>query len=239
MMGYASLPQTNTGLHIRLRSRAFIVGSADGPNFSAKVASRFKSFIPTANGSATRWMFINSDICMGDTALRKAIVDRLRQAYPGVYGERNVAFVGTHSHAGPGGFIQALLPTLTSKGVIMQNFDAIVEGTVRGAVRAHEDFVARQAYVESGGSTRLSYGKTRLEDAHIQRSRYAYEQNPQQERDPYDDEDQDHDFSLLKFEDVSEDGKIFQLLHDVPDGIEAGRSERVVVSHLITVVIRA
>ncbi len=34
MMGYASLPQTNTGLHIRLRSRAFIVGSdgADAPS---------------------------------------------------------------------------------------------------------------------------------------------------------------------------------------------------------------
>ncbi|GAC95527.1 neutral ceramidase [Pseudozyma hubeiensis SY62] len=207
MMGYASLPQTNTGLHIRLRSRAFIVGSADAPNFSAKLASRFKSFIPTADGSATRWMFINSDICMGDTALRKAIVDRLRQTYPGVYGERNIAFVGTHSHAGPGGFMQALLPTLTSKGVIMQNFDAIVEGTVRGAARAHEDFVARQANLDSGGSTRLSYGKTRLEDAHIQRSRYAYEQNPQQERDLYDDEDQDHDFSLLKFEDVTEDRK--------------------------------
>ncbi|KIS71940.1 uncharacterized protein UMAG_11352 [Mycosarcoma maydis] len=206
MMGYASLPQTNTGLHIRLRSRAFIVGSSDAPTFFRKPVERFKSFIPTADGSAIRWLFINSDICMGDTALRKAIVDQLREKYPGVYGERNVAFVGTHSHAGPGGFMQALLPTLTSKGVIMQNFDAIVEGTVRAAVRAHDDFVARQDKVANGGSTRLSYGKTRLEDAHIQRSRYAYEQNPQEERDLYNDEDQDHDFGLLKFEDISSNG---------------------------------
>ncbi len=85
------------------------------PPLSSRLASRFKSFIPTADGSADRWLFINSDICMGDTALRKAIVDQLRQKYPGIYGERNVAFVGTHSHAGPGGFMQALLPTLTSK----------------------------------------------------------------------------------------------------------------------------
>lgn len=204
MMGYASLPQTNTGLHIRLRSRAFIVGTQDAgqPSFRS---SKIKSLIPTADGSATRWLFINSDICMGDTALRRAIVDRLRQEYPGIYGERNVAFVGTHSHAGPGGFMQALLPTLTSKGVILQNFDAIVDGTVRAAIRAHEDYVARQTRLVQGGSTRLSFGKTRLTDAHIQRSRYAYEQNPQEERDLYNDEDQDHDFSLLKFEEVGPD----------------------------------
>ncbi|SJX60407.1 related to neutral ceramidase [Sporisorium reilianum f. sp. reilianum] len=203
MMGYASLPQTNTGLHIRLRSRAFIVGSNESPSFGTKLAGRFHGLLPTADGSATRWLFINSDICMGDTAVRKAVVDALRDKYPGIYGERNVAFVGTHSHAGPGGFMQALLPTLTSKGVILQNFDAIVQGTVRAAVRAHDDFVARQDRVAQGASTRLSYGKTRLEDAHIQRSRYAYEQNPQAERDLYNDEDQDHDFGLLKFEDIS------------------------------------
>ncbi|KAI3487619.1 hypothetical protein L1887_48400 [Cichorium endivia] len=205
MMGYAALPQTNTGLHIRLRSRAFIVGSAqaESPSFRARLASRFKSFIPTADGAADRWIFINSDICMGDSALRKAIVDRLRQEHPGLYGERNVAFVGTHSHAGPGGFMQALLPTLTSKGVILQNFDAIVEGTVRAALRAHDDYQARSERITQGAGVRLSYGKTRLEDAHIQRSRYAYEQNPQHERDLYNDEDQDHDFSLLKFEDLS------------------------------------
>lgn len=207
MMGYASLPQTNTGLHTRLRSRAFIIGSNDSRAYLSKLSGRFQSLIPTADGSATRWLFINSDICMGDTAVRKAVVDALRDRYPGIYGERNVAFVGTHSHAGPGGFMQALLPTLTSKGVILQNFDAIVEGTVRAAVRAHEDFVARQGRLAQGASTRLSYGKARLEDAHIQRSRYAYEQNPQEERDLYNDEDQDHEFGLLKFEDLTTDAE--------------------------------
>ncbi len=70
---------------------------------------------------------------------------------------------------------------------------------MRAAVRAHEDYIARE---EKGGKARLTFGKTRLEDAHIQRSRWAYEQNPQEERDLYGDEDQDHDFALLKFEDL-------------------------------------
>ncbi|SAM69971.1 related to neutral ceramidase [Ustilago bromivora] len=211
MMGYASLPQTNTGLHIRLRSRAFIVGSQDAgsASFRPRLSSRFTALLPTADGDAKRWLFINSDICMGDSALRRAVVERLREQYPGIYGERNVAFVGTHSHAGPGGFMQALLPTLTSKGVILQNFDAIVDGTVKAAVRAHEDYSSRQQRLAEGkGSTRLSYGKTRLEDAHIQRSRYAYEQNPQEERDLYNDEDQDHEFGLLKFEDIVAGGDV-------------------------------
>lgn len=208
MMGYASLPQTNTGLHIRLRSRAFIVGSQDAEfsSLRTRLAARFRRLLlPAADGAANRWLFINSDICMGDTALRKAVVDRLRDEYPAIYGERNVAFVGTHSHAGPGGYMQSLLPTITSKGVILQNFDAIVQGTVNAATRAHNDFEARQTRIAQGDRTRLSYGTTPLEDAHIQRSRYAYEQNPQEERDLYHDQDQDHEFGLLKFEDVRAD----------------------------------
>ncbi|KAN0063003.1 hypothetical protein ACQY0O_004161 [Thecaphora frezii] len=201
MMGYASMPQTNTGLHIRLRSRAFTVGSRSTQLDRRVSAGRFRQqLVATADGSPDRWIFINSDICMGDTAVRRGVVDRLRELYPGLYGERNIAFVGTHSHAGPGGFIAALLPTLTSKGVVRQNVDAIVDGTVLAAVRSHEDFERR---LREGKRARLSFGRKRLAEAHIQRSRWAYEQNPQEERDRYGDDDLDHDFSLLRFEELT------------------------------------
>lgn len=81
-MGYASLPQTNTGLHIRQRSRAFIVGnSASGTQRKAKKlksrteaegeqeltsrkwAKRDDGEDPV-DGLSDRWVFINSDICM-------------------------------------------------------------------------------------------------------------------------------------------------------------------------------
>ncbi|PWN48894.1 Neutral/alkaline nonlysosomal ceramidase [Violaceomyces palustris] len=201
MMGYASLPQTNTGLHIRLRSRAFTVGSKT-LQLSTPPSAVIPSTVSTADGSPSRWMFINADIAMGDTALRSAIVERLRDLYPGIYGERNVAFVGTHSHSGPGGWINALLPTLTSKGVIKQSFEAIVEGSVRAAMRSHDDFERR---VQEGSQARLCFGTTELKEAHIQRSAYAYEQNPKWEREMYG-SDMEDEFALLRFEDESGGG---------------------------------
>lgn len=75
-MGYASMAQTDTGLHMRQRSRAFIIGD------------------PTDNSS--RVVFINADIAMGDTGIRRTIVSQLSSQYPGLYTNDNIAFVGTH-----------------------------------------------------------------------------------------------------------------------------------------------
>src|ERR1700761_3502975 len=57
MMGYASLGQTDTGLHMRQRARAFIIGETDN--------------------TANRVVFINADIAMGDTGIRRAILAQL------------------------------------------------------------------------------------------------------------------------------------------------------------------
>ncbi|MCO5588910.1 hypothetical protein L7F22_042871 [Adiantum nelumboides] len=189
MMGYASLPQVNTGLHIRQRSRAFIVGTDTSDE----------------DQGAHRWVYINSDICMGDSAVRRAIVNRLRQQYPGIYGERNVAFAGTHSHSGPGGFLNALIPTVTNFGVVDQTFNAIVEGTVRAVQKAHDDYMARRDRATKGQTkAKIYYGNSILKEAHINRSPFSYLQNPQEERDKYD-SDQDDVFHMLQF--LDDDGK--------------------------------
>lgn len=75
-MGYASMPQTDTGLHMRQRSRAFIIG--DPTNQSSRV------------------VFINADIALGDSGVRRAIVSELSSQYPGLYTDDNIAFVATH-----------------------------------------------------------------------------------------------------------------------------------------------
>lgn len=246
-MGYASLPQTNTGLHIRQRSRAFIVGnSASGVQRKAKVKKLQKRIgkegeleerllfgglsggddgEDPADGLSDRWVFINSDICMvsysnrllekhrfrlragereeksgsltrvhskeraertkklilpllqlpisssqGDTAVRRAVIERLREMYPSTYGERNLAFVGTHSHSGVAGYLNALLPTLTSLGVVQETFDAIVDGTVVAIKKAHEDYEARRSK-EGADETknRIWFGNTTVKGAHINR----------------------------------------------------------------------
>lgn len=191
-MGYASLAQTDTGLHMRQRSRAFIVANPSTPN--------------------NRVVFINSDIAMGDTAIRVGIVERLEQVYPGVYNNANIALVGTHQHSGVAGFHNYLLPQITSLGFVRQSYDAIVNGvsnsifffcshnlniaTFIGSVNA-----VIQAHRSLALGT-LSLGNKTLLDTNINRSPYAYLANPAAERARYT-YDQDKDFTLLKFSDMA------------------------------------
>jgi neutral ceramidase len=67
MMGYADLSQTDTGLHMRQFSRAYIVAT------------------PGTSSDKDRILFINSDLAMGDTAIRRGVLERLAQLYPGAF----------------------------------------------------------------------------------------------------------------------------------------------------------
>ncbi|KAF8883297.1 Neutral/alkaline non-lysosomal ceramidase-domain-containing protein [Infundibulicybe gibba] len=172
MMGYASLAQTDTGLHMRQRSRAFIVADASAPS--------------------NRIVFINADIAMGDTGVRRSIVSQLSTQFPGVYTDSNIAFVGTHQHSGVGGYLENLLPQLTSLGYVKQTADAIVAGTVLAVQRAHTSLAPGK----------LSLGNTTILNANINRSPSAYLANPAEERARYQ-FDQDKDMTLLRFDDTN------------------------------------
>ncbi|KAJ1306069.1 hypothetical protein OPQ81_010781 [Rhizoctonia solani] len=170
MMGYAALSQTDTGLHMRQFSRAYIIAT------------------PGTNSAKDRILFVNSDLQSGDTAIRRGVLERLEQLYPGLYNEANFALVGTHSHAGVGGFLNNLLPQLTSLGFVKQTYDAIVNGTVLAVQRAHDSLALGT----------LSLGNTTVLDTNINRSPFAYEANPAEERARYK-YDQDKELHLLKF----------------------------------------
>lgn len=176
MMGYASLAQTDTGLHMRQRSRAFIIADATSPS--------------------NRVVFINADIAMGDTGVRRSIVSQLSSQFPGVYTNENIAFVGTHQHSGVGGYLENLLPQLTALGYVKQTADAIVAGTVRAVQRAHANLAPGK----------LSVGNTTILDANINRSPTAYLANPASERARYQ-FDQDKEMTVLRFDDNNGNAK--------------------------------
>ncbi|KAK1090062.1 hypothetical protein LTR48_009046, partial [Friedmanniomyces endolithicus] len=120
-MGYADPSQLGTGLRQRLYSRAFIVASPDDPE--------------------ARFAYLVLDTQSGDTAVRHGILTALQDLggdYARLYGAQNVAVTGTHSHSGPGGWLNYLLPQITSRGFHRQGYEAIVEGAVGSIVRAHE-----------------------------------------------------------------------------------------------------
>ena len=177
MMGYADPKQVGSGLRQRLYSRAFIIGDVDNPE--------------------DRFVYLVLDTQSGDTAVRHGILQGLFELggdYT-VYGQKNVAVTGTHSHSGPGAWLNYLLPQITSKGFDKQSYQAIVDGALLSIQRAHESLTPGY----------LSFGSIEIEDANINRSPYAYLANPEKERASYK-RDVDKTLTMLKFQ-RSDNGK--------------------------------
>ena len=170
-MGYADPNQVGSGLRQRLYSRAFIVADVEKP--------------------ADRFIYLVLDTQSGDTAVRYGILEGLAGlgAEYGVYGQRNVAVTGTHSHSGPGAWLNYLLPQITSRGFDKQSYQAIVDGALLSIQRAHESLFLGH----------LSIGSIEVKNANINRSPYAYLANPQEERDRYK-HDVDKSLTMLRFQ---------------------------------------
>ncbi|KAL8283578.1 hypothetical protein RQP46_005681 [Phenoliferia psychrophenolica] len=172
MMGYADLSQVGSGLHMRQRARAFLVAESADPS--------------------QRILFINLDCGMGDSAITRGVLARLEELYPGVYSASNVALAGTHAHSGVGGYLENLLPQITSLGFVPQTYEAIVAGSVVAVQRAHANLAP--------GS--LSIGNSTLLDTNSNRSPTSYLENPAEERAQYE-HDVDKEFTLLRFDDTA------------------------------------
>lgn len=171
LMGYADPKQVGTGLRQRLYSRAFIVGNIENPK--------------------DRFVYLVLDTQSGDTAVRHGILQGLSElgGEYDLYQQANVAVTGTHSHSGPGAWLNYLLPQITSKGFDKQSYQAIVDGALLSIRRAHESLVPGY----------LNVGAMDVEDANINRSPYAYLANPEEERAKYPDE-VDKRMTMLKFQ---------------------------------------
>ncbi|RIA84221.1 Neutral/alkaline nonlysosomal ceramidase [Glomus cerebriforme] len=167
MMGYAMPEQVAAGLHIRQRSRAFIIVD---PSTSKRV------------------VFVSADLAMGSLAVRRATLERLKETFGDLYNEENVAISGTHTHAGPAGYLQYALYQITSFGYIKENTEAISTGIYNSIVKAHNSIQPGSIFVSSG----------ELLGANINRSPFSYEQNPEGERAQYKD-NVDKEMILLKF----------------------------------------
>jgi neutral ceramidase len=154
MMGYSMFGQQTSGIHQRLRARAFVI-------------------VDPATGHRIAWC--NSDQGILPFAVFQAVLARLADAYGTTYTEQNVSLSATHTHAGPGGCSHDLAYNLAVLGFQQQNFDAVVSGIVEAISTAHADL--------KPGS--ITLGRGELTDASVNRSRAAFELNPQADKDVY------------------------------------------------------
>ncbi|GAU13447.1 hypothetical protein TSUD_127440 [Trifolium subterraneum] len=168
LMGYAKTEQLASGIHFRLRSRAFIVAASKG----------------------NRVVFVNLDACMASQIVTIKVIERLKARYGDLYTENNVAISATHTHSGPGGYLQYFVYIITSYGFVRQSFDVIVDGIEKSIVQAHENLRPGSIFVNEG----------ELLDAGVNRSPSAYLNNPASERSKYK-YDVDKEMTLLKFVD--------------------------------------
>ncbi|KAG4969890.1 hypothetical protein JHK82_035585 [Glycine max] len=154
MMGYANPLQNTAGIHFRLRARTFIVAeSLQGPRF----------------------VFVNLDAGMASQLLTIKVLERLNSRFGNLYTEENVAISGTHTHAGPGGYLQYVVYSVTSLGFVKQSFDAIANAIEQSIIQAHNNLKPGSIFMNTGD----------VKDAGINRSPSAYLQNPADERARY------------------------------------------------------
>lgn len=169
--GYASLDQLGTGLRQRIYSRAFIFADPNKPQDTI--------------------VYLVLDTLAGDTAVRHGVLQGLA-ALGGdyaCYGEHNIALTGTHSHSGPGAWMNYLLPQIPTKGFDKQSYQAIVDGTILSIKRAHESLTPGH----------LSFGSIELEDTNVNRSPFSYDHNPEDEKARYS-ANVDKTLTLLRFD---------------------------------------
>ncbi|XP_057378425.1 uncharacterized protein LOC130700406 [Daphnia carinata] len=165
MMGYAQPAQKSAGIHTRQYSRAFVI-----------------------DDEINRVAFVSVDCALMDQVIKTEVVKRLEVELPGIYSHKNVVLSGTHTHSGPGGYLQYVLFLITSKGWVQQSFDALVEGIVKSIVFASKNMQ----------SANIFYSQDILVDANINRSPASYLNNPAPERAKYT-YNTDKDMIQLKF----------------------------------------
>ena len=139
MMGYASLEQKTTGIHMRLRSRAYVLGSP-------------------CNGK--RIVFVSADLGMIFQSVKQGVVRKLEDTYGGIYTDANVMLSATHTHSGPGAFSHYALYNLTSLGYDEQNYNAIVDGIYQSIVRAHNNVGLGEVRFNAGELLDASFNRS-------------------------------------------------------------------------------
>ncbi|WP_394825504.1 neutral/alkaline ceramidase [Pendulispora albinea] len=151
---YGRLDQVTHGIHLRQRSRAFIV---------------------VDRNSGKRVALVTTDAGSMYASVRQAVVRKLSEHYGTLYNDRNLLLGATHTHATPGGYADYNLYNIVTFGFHQKTFDALVDGIVESIDRAHADL--------SPGV--ISLGRGELFNASANRSRGAFEHDPQSDRAPF------------------------------------------------------
>lgn len=128
-MGYAVPGQRGSGIHLRLKARAF---AFEGDNNK-------------------RFAFVSVDGGMGSDIINMRVLEKLNaELGVGVYTIDTLSISGTHTHSGPAGFLQYVLYQITSLGYVKETFDAWVDGISQAIIMAHKNLKPGKVLLSQG-----------------------------------------------------------------------------------------
>lgn len=128
-----------------------------------------------ADGNDARVVYVCVDTCMVFQSVHDEVIRHLHSAFGDLYTERNVMLAAVHSHAACGGAAHDYAYNLSILGHQALTFGAEVDGIVEAVTAAHHNLAAGT----------VAYGRSELTDASVNRSRVAFDRNPQRDRDYY------------------------------------------------------
>lgn len=118
MLGYGVAAQQTTGLHLRLRARAFLI-------------------VDAATGH--RVLLVVCELPLLLESVHHQVLDRLATSYGALYTVANVMLTATHTHCGPGGYSDHRIYNSNTGGFRPKTFAAIIDGICEAVERAHAD----------------------------------------------------------------------------------------------------
>lgn len=139
MTGYARLQQKTSGIHTRLRSRAFV-------------------FVDEK--TQKRVVFVSADLGHIFQAVQQGVIAELKNRYGNLYTDENVMLSAIHTHSGPGGYSHEILFNSCTFGFIPDNYKVIVSGIVESIVRAHNNLEPGEIFINRGEITNASKNRS-------------------------------------------------------------------------------
>jgi neutral ceramidase len=147
-------------------------GKADQQTAGIHTRQRSRAFIIAEGADGPRVLLMVNDLPLVFDSVHQEVLGRLAARYGTIYNVHNTMITATHTHCAPGGYSHHLLYNSTTNGFRPKTFAALVDGIMEAVDRAHADLAPSSLF--------LAHGE--LHHASVNRSRVAFERNPQDDR---------------------------------------------------------
>ena len=127
MLGYGKAEQQTAGIHLRLRSRAFVL-----------------------EAGGARLLLVVNEMPLPMESVTHEVLRRLAVRYGELYREDNLLLAATHTHCAPGGYSHHATYNSNTGGFRPSTFAAIVDGTMEAIAQAHDDLAPAELRLSRG-----------------------------------------------------------------------------------------